>query len=148
MTVSSAAWSGLGYSVSGITFPLTIAAGQSVSFTVTFTPQSGGGSPGSISFASNASNSPTAATFSGAGIHNVSLTWTASPSAVAGYNVYRGTVSGGPYTKITPSLVAGTSYLDATVAAGTTYFYVVTAVDSSGQESVFSNESTAVVPSP
>jgi len=51
-------------------------------------------------------------------------------STVAGYNVYRGTVSGGPYTKINSSLVAALDYIDSTVQSGTTYFYVTTAIDS------------------
>src|SRR5438270_5356441 len=42
ITVSSVAWNGEGYSLSGITFPATIAAGQSVSFAVKFVPQSSG----------------------------------------------------------------------------------------------------------
>ena len=54
--------------MSGITFPVTVAAGQSVSFNVTFTPQAAGSSSGNISFVSNAANSPTTATFSGTGV--------------------------------------------------------------------------------
>jgi trimeric autotransporter adhesin len=80
--------------------------------------------------------------------HTVALTWTASTSAVAGYNVYRGTQSGGPYTLVNSILVTATGYTDITVLAGTTYFYVATAVDSSNDESVFSNEVPAVVPTP
>jgi fibronectin type 3 domain-containing protein len=76
----------------------------------------------------------------------VALTWSASTSTVSGYNVYRGTVSGGPYTKINPSLVTVLSYTDSTVQSGTTYYYVTTAVDSSGNESVYSNEVTAPIP--
>jgi fibronectin type 3 domain-containing protein len=148
VTISSASWSGSGYSVSGITFPLTIAAGKSVSFTVTFSPQSGGTSSGSISFVSNAGNSPTQVTLNGAGMHSVSLAWNAGPSTVAGYNVYRGSQSGGPYTRINTSLDAATSYTDTNVQAGTTNFYVVTAVDASGKESAFSNQSAATIPSP
>jgi fibronectin type 3 domain-containing protein len=41
-----------------------------------------------------------------------------------------------------------TTFTDSTVVAGTTYFYVVTAVDGSGTESAYSNEAKAVVPSP
>jgi TolB protein len=44
------------------------------------------------------------------------------------------------------SLVAGISYTDSTVQNGTTYFYVTTAVDSTGTESVNSNEVTAPIP--
>jgi fibronectin type 3 domain-containing protein len=80
--------------------------------------------------------------------HTVALSWTASTSTVVGYNVYRSTTSGGPYTLLTNAPVAGTAYTDSTVQSGVTYFYVVTAVNSNGTESVYSNESTAVVPIP
>src|SRR6267143_535336 len=78
--------------------------------------------------------------------HTVALTWNASTSTVTGYNVYRSTVSGTGYTKINSSLVALLSYTDSTVLNSTTYFYVTTAVDSTGIESTFSNEANAVVP--
>jgi fibronectin type 3 domain-containing protein len=78
----------------------------------------------------------------------VALTWVASTSTVSGYRVYRGTTSGGPYTLISSGLVSVLTYTDSTVQAGATYFYVVTAVDSSGNESAFSNEVPAVVPTP
>lgn len=80
--------------------------------------------------------------------HSVTLNWAASTSSVAGYNVYRGTQSGGPYTMINTALQSGRSYADLSVQAGQTYFYVVTAVNSSGTESVFSTQVAAVVPSP
>lgn len=80
--------------------------------------------------------------------HSVTLTWSASTSAgVAGYNIYRSTVSGGPYTKIRSS-VSGTSYVDNSVSSGQTYFYVATAVDGNNAESVDSNQAEAVVPVP
>jgi len=79
-------------------------------------------------------------------VHSATLSWTASTSTVTGYNVYRGTVSGGPYTKINSLLVAAVTYTDSTVQSGTTYYYVMTAVDSSGNESVFSNQVTAAIP--
>ena len=50
VTVSSASWNGDGFSVSGITFPVTLKTGQSTSFTVTFAPQASGSASGSISF--------------------------------------------------------------------------------------------------
>ena len=80
--------------------------------------------------------------------HSATLSWTASTSSVVGYNVYRATQSGGPYTMINTAPQPGTSYADLSVQAGQTYYYVLTAVDSSGTESVNSNEVTAVVPSP
>jgi len=85
----------------------------------------------------------------GAVPHAVTLSWTASVSpGITGYNVYRGTTTGGPYTKVSPSLVAALTYMDTAVAAGQTYYYVTTAVDSSGNESVYSNQASAAVPSP
>ena len=126
VTISSASWNGDAFSVSGITFPVTLKAGQSAPFTVTFAPQAAGSVSGRISFLSNAANSPTTEIFTGTGSqssgpapHSVSMSWSPSPSAVIGYNVYRGTTSGGPYpSKLTPSPQAGTSLVDNTVAAG------------------------------
>jgi hypothetical protein len=81
--------------------------------------------------------------------HTVTLSWTASTSPnVSGYNVYRGTSSGGPYTKVNSAQIAGTSYLDTTVQSGQTYYYVATAVGSDSSESGYSNQAQAVVPSP
>ena len=81
--------------------------------------------------------------------HSVVLSWLASTSSgVAGYNVYRGTVTGGPYTKVTTSSpVGGFSYTDTNVVAGQTYYYVATAVEGS-TESAHSNQATAVIPTP
>ena len=77
----------------------------------------------------------------------VSLSWTASTSQnVVGYNAYRSLTSSGPYTKLNTSLITSTSYLDQTVLIGTTYYYVTTAVNSQGLESVYSNQATATVP--
>jgi hypothetical protein len=78
--------------------------------------------------------------------HSATLSWTATTSTVSGYNVYRGTVDGGPYTLINPSLVTGLSYTDTTVQSAVTYYYVTTAVDSSSVESVYSSQVTAVIP--
>ena len=80
--------------------------------------------------------------------HAVTLSWTASPSKVAGYNVYRGSASGGPYTRVNSVLEAATHYVDDTVTPGTIYFYAVAAEDASGIESYFSNEVSVIIPSP
>jgi predicted phage tail protein len=80
--------------------------------------------------------------------HIVDLSWNFSTSAnVTGYNVYRGTTYAGPYSKINSGgLVASSLYTDSNVSSGNTYYYVVTAVDSSGAESGYSNQTQAVVP--
>ena len=110
--------------LSGISLPATIPAGQSATFTVTFTPGASGATSASLSFPSNASNSPAVQTMTGTGTaptqHTVALTWTASADAV-GYNIYRGTVSGGPYSMINTSLDTTTAYTDNTVLSGQTY---------------------------
>lgn len=80
--------------------------------------------------------------------HTVSLSWAANSSTVSGYNVYRSSISGGPYSKLNSTLIAGTSFIDSNVQAGSTYFYVATAVNSSGVESAYSSQAEAVVPSP
>jgi len=77
---------------------------------------------------------------------SVSLTWTGSIDPVVGYNVYSSTTSGGPYTKLNSSLISNTSYTDQTVQSGFTYYYVATAVNAQGQESVYSNQASATVP--
>jgi len=81
--------------------------------------------------------------------HSVSMNWTASTSSnIAGYNVYRGAAAAGPFSKVDATPIAGTSYTDTTVQPGQTYYYVVTAVDSSNNESLHSTPAAqAVVPS-
>jgi fibronectin type 3 domain-containing protein len=76
----------------------------------------------------------------------VKLEWIESTSPVIGYNVYRGTESGGPYVLLSSSLVTGTQYEDSSVQPGQTYYYVVTAVDSSNVESTYSNQASATIP--
>jgi hypothetical protein len=151
ITVSSADWSGTGFVLSGITFPVTVPAGQSVPFTVTFTPQAAGQVSGSVVFYSNASNSPATETWTGTGTqattsHSVALSWSPSESQVSGYNVYRGTASGGPYGKVNTSLDTTTAFTDSSVQNGQTYYYVTTAVDSEGLESAYSNQAEAIIP--
>ena len=151
VTVSSASLNSTEFSLTGLSFPLTIAAGQSVPYTLTFAPQSSGTSSASLSFSSNASNAPTE-TMSGEGIapppHSVSLSWRCSGSGISGYNIYRGTAPGGPYARVNSALDATTAYGDDSVQAGQTYYYVTTAVDQRGMESAYSNEAQAVIPSP
>ncbi|WP_281888438.1 hypothetical protein [Paenibacillus sp. YYML68] len=68
------------------------------------------------------------------------LSWTSSSSATS-YHIKRSTTAGGPYMSIATN-VTGTTYSDTAVTHGTTYYYVVTAVNSYG-ESVHSNEASA-----
>ena len=76
--------------------------------------------------------------------HSVTLTWNASTDTVTGYNVYRATVSGGPYTLLTATPVSALTFTDTAVAVGQTLFYVVRATVG-GIESVNSNEANALI---
>ena len=80
-----------------------------------------------------------------AGTGLVDLTWNANAeSDLAGYHVYRATASGGPYARVTGSVESDNFYTaDSAVTGGTTYFYVVRAVDTSANESGNSNEASA-----
>jgi len=151
VTVTSASFNSSEFALSGISLPATIPAGQSTPFTVTFTPGASGAASASLSFSSNASNSPAVQSLTGTGTaptqHTVDLTWNTSTDAV-GYNVYRGTVPGGPYAMINTSLDSTTAYTDSSVVSGDTYYYVATAVNASGDESGYSNQAQAVIPSP
>jgi hypothetical protein len=82
--------------------------------------------------------------------HAVTVNWVVSTSSnVAGYNIYRGATSSPPYTKLNPTPVVGTTFTDSTVQAQQTYYYVATAVDTSGNESAYSSPpAQAVVPYP
>ena len=152
VTISSATSNSAEFSLSGISLPKTLAAGQSVSLTLTFKPQSTGTASGSIALASDATNPSVVETLTGSGTaaapHSVSLRWSPSTSAVVGYNIYRSPVSGGPYAKINPVLNAGTNYVDSSVQGGKTYYYVSTAIESGGAESRFSNQMPAAIPGP
>ena len=147
VTVSSASSSNSQFSISGISLPVTINAGQTVSFDVVFAPTKSGADSATLTFASNAS-SQNGESLGGTGIlpqYSVNLSWTASTSSVAGYNVYRGTTPGS-YSKVNPSLDANSTYTDSTVASGVTYYYAATAVNSSGQESGYSTPVEVAVP--
>lgn len=148
--VSSITISGTGYSLSGANVPVTLNPSQTLTFGVIFDPSSAGGANGSVIVTSNASGSPKTIALSGTGVqatqHSVSLNWNASTSTVSGYNVYRSTTNGSGYVKVNSSLVAGLSYSDTSVQSGTTYYYVTTAIDSTGTESSYSNQVQAVIP--
>ena len=152
MTVSNISISGAGFTAGGLSTGQVLTPGQTATLNVTFTPAAAVGATGSVTVASNATNSPATVTLSGTGVqpvaHSAELNWVASTSTVGGYNAYRSNVAGGPYTKVNSTLITATQYADSTVLAGQTYFYIVTSVDSSSVESLFSNEVSATVPTP
>jgi chitinase len=82
--------------------------------------------------------------------HNIVITHAAyvqGSDVATGINVYRSATTGGPYTKLTATPLSLTAaYTDTTCPSGTKCFYVETAVDATGFESVNSGESSAVMP--
>lgn len=146
VTVTAATSSNSRFSIGGLSLPVSIPSGQSVPFTLTFSPQVAGADSAILTFTSNAQPSTTTESATGTGTaassHSVSLSWNASSSPnIAGYNVYRApyAASCGSYSKINRSLNAATAYVDASVADGMNYCYATTAVNSSNEESGYSN---------
>ena len=143
---------GSGFSV-GITTPINLNAGQSVSVPVVFNPGASGTVNGSLTLTSNGKtvlSVPLTGTGLAALAHSVDVTWVASTSTpLQGYNVYRSTVSGGPYSKLSATLSPTTLlFTDTTPVSGKKYFYVVTALNTSGAESSASSEVAVTIPVP
>ena len=150
VTISNVSISGLGFDTGGVPAGLVLQPGESLPLKVTFAPTGIGSVSGSLTVTSDASNSPAIIPLSGSGVEPpaLALTWNASTFPVVGYQVYRGTQSGGPYARSTFALVTDTQYTDTRVEAGQTYFYVVSAIDSDGVESLLSNEVSITVATP
>jgi Transmembrane protein 131-like N-terminal/Abnormal spindle-like microcephaly-assoc'd, ASPM-SPD-2-Hydin len=146
VTISSATSSSSQFALQGASFPLTIPAGQSISVNVGFTPQTSGTASGTLSFSSNAPNSPATGSLAGTGVMpSVDLSWSPAQDAV-GYNVYRCVAASCSYTKVNSSLDPDVSLTDNGVTPGQTYSYVATSVSSSGQESSYSSAVEIAVP--
>jgi hypothetical protein len=156
ITISGITVAGAGFGYSSLSPGFSLAPNQSVTFQIWFRPQVGGSASGNITILSSNLATPASISVSGDGVtstpappsrmpHSVALSWGASNSSVSGYRVYRDDGSGlSPLTSVIPDL----TYTDTTVVSGSTYHYAVTAVDALGGESPFSNEATAVIPTP
>jgi hypothetical protein len=106
--------SGTGFSVSGITLPATVGAGQSVSFNVTFAPQSTGSFSGNVAVTSNAQNSTLNIPLTGTAVAAGNLT--ASPTSISFGSVVVGTTAsqtetlkntGGSNVTVTAASISG-----------------------------------------
>ena len=112
LVIQDAAVAGSGFSVSGLSLPATIGAGQSISFNAQFTPATGGGVTGLITFTDNASSSPQTMALAGSGVA-ANATLIANPG-----NVTFGSVAaGGSATQTITLTNSGT--LSTTIAAAT-----------------------------
>ena len=155
ITINATKITGAAFSMSGATPGTTLAAGQQLTFQVSFHPVAAGNSSGSLTLTSSIG---TTLTMNLSGVatspstpstpHSVTLTWNPSTGSIAGYRIYRGTTTGGPYVGLNSSLDTSTSYVYSSVVSGGKYFYVATSVDTSGNESTYSNEASATIPNP
>jgi hypothetical protein len=132
----------------GNTCGSSVAAGGTCTVAVTFTPSAAGSSTAALSITDNATGSPQSISLSGTGAHDVILSWTASTTpGVLGYDVYRGTTSGGESsTPLNSSPINGITFTDSNVTAGQAYYYVITTVNSNDAQSGSSSETSVTVP--
>ena len=166
ITISGITVAGAGFGYSSLLPGTALTPSQSVTFQIWFRPQTSGSASGNISILSSNLTTPASISVSGAGVtsnpgspgsgspgsgspapvpHSVVLSWGPSASSVVGYRVYR---DGGSGLSPISSVITDLTYTDATVVSGDTYHYAVTSVDAAGVESSFSNEATAVIPTP
>lgn len=158
VTISSVAASGTGYSVSGITTPVTLTSGQSATFSVSFDPATATGVSGSVTVTSNASNATLTISLSGTGVSPGTLT--ANPTSLGFGSVQVGnsqtlsqtvTNTGGESVTIS-AVLASTGFsvsgitTPVTLAAGKSQTFSVTftptaAASASGTLTVSSNAS-------
>jgi hypothetical protein len=156
VAVSAVSSNNSAFSLGGLSLPVTIPAGNSAAFTVTFSPQTTGAVTAALTFTSNAQSSTTVETLTGTGmaapVHSVNLSWSASTSSnVSGYNIYRAAYASacGSFSKINSLPNTGTVYMDSAVVDGATYCYATTAVNTTNEESGYSNVASNVhVPAP
>jgi len=163
LTLQGVTVAGAGFGYSDLSPGYALGPNQTVTFQVWFTPKVAGAASGTLTLLSANLSSPGSLDLSGDGVSSSSsptpppsqpssnpasvvLNWNASASQVVGYRVYRSVTSGGAYNLLSGSAVNALTYTDTTVVAGSTYYYVVTAVDSAGVESGHSNQVTAAVP--
>jgi fibronectin type 3 domain-containing protein len=121
------------YSNTGLTASTTYV------YVVEAVTSSGASANSNTASATTSMPAPTGLAVSAASNSEIVVTWTAYPNS-NGYEVYRGTVHGGPYTAITSD--ASAKWIDTGLKASTAYYYVVTATTSAGT-SPYSSEATA-----
>jgi Abnormal spindle-like microcephaly-assoc'd, ASPM-SPD-2-Hydin len=143
-------------SVSSADFTVTggnqvrLSPGQAVSLEVGFTPQGAGERSGTLSVLAEGGSSAVQIPLSGEGAKRaqsaIRLKWEDSPQGAQGYRVYRSSETGGPYLPVSGDGVDSAEYTDTGVAAGHTYYYVVTSMDANNQESEFSEQIAITAP--
>jgi fibronectin type 3 domain-containing protein len=144
--------SGSGFSISGVSAPITLSPNQSATLEIQFDPIAANSYSGTVTITSNSSTGATTViVLGGTGAtstgYQVNLSWDApSGTSVSGYNIYRAVAGSSSYEQVNPSLDTQTSYTDNTVTGGVTYDYYVESVDSSGVSSAPSSVLSIAVP--
>ncbi len=87
-------------------------------------------------------NAPSGLTAAAASSTQINLSWVDNSGDETGFKIQRSATSGGPWTDVTTTAADATTYNDASLVAGTPYFYQVLATNGSGDSSP-SNEATA-----
>jgi hypothetical protein len=146
ITITGASTNNSAFSVGGLSLPVNIQAGESTSFSVTFSPQVSGAASATLTFTSDAQPATAVETLTGTGAAAsnlaVKLSWEPSVSSnISGYNIYRAVYEKacGSFSKINAVLNTGTLYTDSTVVGATSYCYATTAVNTRHEESGYSN---------
>ncbi len=138
------------FSIGTFPLPVTLNPGATVEMPVIFTPTAKGQVNGNITLTNTGEDSQLEVKLAGTGVgqssHSVALNWTPGDQDWVGFNIYRSTVDGGPYTKINSSLDPEASYTDSAVEGGMTYYYCATEVNAQGAESAYSNIAEATIP--
>lgn len=111
------------------------AAGNQASTTITFTITANTAPPTPLNLTATANAS------------SIGVAWSAvSATDLLGYKLYRATSPSGPWTLITASPITSTTYTDMNVEPEVTYYYRVTAIDTTALESAPSNVDDAAIP--
>ncbi|MGA7651749.1 MAG: choice-of-anchor D domain-containing protein, partial [Terracidiphilus sp.] len=127
VTVSAGTVSGTGFTISGVSFPLTLIPGQTATLTVGFAPTAAGAVSGTVTLTSNSSTGTTSAiTLSGTGqpvlsgliCTSGSMTGAGTDPCTATLNAAAGT--GGQAVSVSSNATAVTVPSSVTVAAGAT----------------------------
>src|SRR6266481_874659 len=128
VTISAASVLGTGFSITGLSVPLTLAAGQSTTFSGQFAPSATGSATGSVSITSNAPGSPLAIALSGTGVGATFLLG-ANPTSLNLGNVNVGgngsssvtlTNTGNSNVTVSSVTVSGAGFSASGVTSGTT----------------------------
>ncbi len=150
VTISGATATGEGFTMSGITLPVRLNPGQTMTLNLQFEPLTTGVAIGQVKITSNSlTNGTVEIGLSGTGTsHEIDLSWNAPISSypIAGYRIFRSSDGGTSFQLISPALVTRTTFVDDQIQSGLTYHYVVKSVDPLGAESAPSNLTSVTIP--